>query len=111
MEKVCTSCRFAVGVNVNCDVSHENVQRRALLNSANSGHPACMKAVIEAGVDVDWKDSLGTTALVKAAAQGHHNCVELLTDAGADVNTVVQEGMLSCSTALMLLQVKIISSA
>ena len=77
---------------MNCDVSHENVHRRVLLNSAKSGHPACMKAVVEAGVDVDWKDSLGTTALVKAAARGHHKCVKLLTDAEADVNTCAKKG-------------------
>lgn len=57
-----------------------------LMVAAGSGDIRDVKAVLNAGVDVNARDSTGFTALMFAARYGHTNTVKLLLAEGADVN-------------------------
>lgn len=47
---------------------------------------ACVKALINAGADVNAQNDYGRTALIEAASGGKEACVKALLEAGADVN-------------------------
>lgn len=57
-----------------------------LLRAANSGDRASVTALLDAGVDVNARDSGGKTALHWAAANGGAATVELLVERGAAVD-------------------------
>ena len=65
----------------------------ALQCAAKKGHLAVVKALIEAGADVNKQDHYGNTALGAATAQGSTLVVMELIKAGADVNLTVRYGL------------------
>ena len=52
--------------------------------AAQLGHQDACRALIEAGADLDRRDSLGETALHKASSGGYVEIIRTLLDAGAD---------------------------
>ena len=70
---------------VECKKSLSESKEKALLMATESGHKDCVKAVIDAGADVNTTDPWGKTALVIAAQEGFTECVEVLLTAEADV--------------------------
>ncbi len=67
------------------DASAE-VAGQALVESVTFGAIAIMRALLDAGVDVDSRRSDGTTALHQAAFEGNAELVEELLARGADLN-------------------------
>ena len=59
----------------------------ALHAAADHGHPECVRALLEAGADVNKAGDGGDTALHAAARYGNADSVRALCEAGADVNT------------------------
>ena len=57
----------------------------------------CLKALLNAGVNVNERDMNGETALMIVANSGDAQSIEALTETGADVNTVSLQG----TTALL----------
>ena len=57
-----------------------------LIEAAKKGNTTAVKALLEAGADVNTKDKKGWTGLLLAAVKGHTATVQALLDAGADVN-------------------------
>lgn len=57
-----------------------------LIHAAGKGDIATINKLLESGVDVNEKDSLGFSALMEAAVAGRIDVVRLLLDSGADVN-------------------------
>jgi hypothetical protein len=72
-----------------------------LLCAAEEGHESCVRALLEAGADVDAKSDDGSTALMMACTYHAEGCVHALIDAGANVDLADKEGytalMLACS--------------
>ncbi|MEM8583606.1 MAG: ankyrin repeat domain-containing protein, partial [Bacteroidota bacterium] len=54
--------------------------------AAVDGKVAAIRALLEAGADVNARDGHRRTALIYAASDGHHIAVSLLLDAGAEIN-------------------------
>ncbi|XP_025978632.2 ankyrin repeat domain-containing protein 29 isoform X2 [Dromaius novaehollandiae] len=64
--------------------------------AARKGNLALLQLLLNSGrVDVDCKDSLGTTALMVAAYYGHIDCVRELVLQGADINLQRESGATS----------------
>ena len=82
MEPVCEDCEFA---------------SQPLIKAAEYGHEECVLSLMQAGADVNEKDSFHYTALINAAGKGLNKSVEELIKAGADVNAREYES----HTALM----------
>ncbi len=57
-----------------------------LIEAAKKGDTVSIKALLEAGADVNAKDNDGLTALMWAAVRGHTETAQALLEAGADVN-------------------------
>ena len=57
-----------------------------LMSESESGGEECVRVLIQAGADVNKRDSYNRTPLMLAAKYGFHKCVKLLLKAGADVN-------------------------
>ncbi|KAM9632511.1 ankyrin repeat domain-containing protein 29 isoform 4-T4 [Trichechus inunguis] len=67
--------------------------------AARRGNVALLKLLLNSGrVDVDCRDSHGTTLLMVASYAGHLNCVRELVLQGADINLQREDG----ATALFL---------
>ncbi|PKU40990.1 ankyrin repeat domain-containing protein 29 [Limosa lapponica baueri] len=61
--------------------------------AARKGNLALLQLLLNSGrVDVDCKDSLGTTALMVASYYGHIDCVRELVLQGADINLQRESG-------------------
>ena len=58
----------------------------ALIITAGRGKTEAMKALIDAGANVNAKNNIGSTALMWAADYGHAEAIKVLLNAGADVN-------------------------
>lgn len=84
-------------VQLGADPNATSSGRTVLAWAASAGDLDRVRALIEAGANVNLKDPQGWTALVLAADMGYTNVVEALLKAGADAN---QEGPPG-STALM----------
>ena len=56
------------------------------------GKHACVKLLIDAGADLNVRNSEGDTALILASCAGKPECVKLLIDAGADLNARTKKG-------------------
>ena len=57
-----------------------------LMEAAANGQADEVRALLDAGDDVNAKDEKGYTALMLAASSGHNEAVQVLLDAGADVH-------------------------
>ena len=68
-----------------------------LIEAAKKGDTVSIKALLEAGADVNTADVNGRTALIWAAQKGHTETSQALLEAGADVNAKGEDGY----TALM----------
>lgn len=71
----------------------------SLIYAAWDGNVAEVKALIAAGVDLEVKDSEGSTALLIASYSGHTETVEVLLEAGADVKVKDNDGNTALSWA------------
>ena len=60
----------------------------AIVLAARAGHNDAVKALLEAGANVNSKDSEGNTALITAVFYGRTDVVETLLGAGADTNAI-----------------------
>ena len=58
----------------------------------DNGKLDCVKALIEAGADLNAKENDGWTALHLAACNGKLDCVKALIEAGADLNAKDNDG-------------------
>ena len=58
-------------------------QRDSLIRAAGRGHIDTVKALLEAGADLNAKDKEGKTALMYAKEKNHTEIVHLLKKAGA----------------------------
>ena len=65
----------------------------------HSRYIAVIKALIDAGANVDAKTKYGVTPIMKASAKGHEHIVQVLLDAGADVTAVDKGGDSALSEA------------
>jgi len=64
-----------------------------LHDAAKAGDIEYVRALVDAGVDVDAK-AIGVTALLLAAYRGHAEVVALLIEAGADVDAKDERGLM-----------------
>ena len=84
-----------------------------LLECARYGEDDDMRALLNAGVPVDFSDDSGNTALHKAAANGHVSCIEVLASYGArhlpnasgnlPLHWAVQQGHVSVAKTILRL--------
>ena len=76
--------------NYKCDVnvSEASYGMPALVLAARAGHKEAVKALLEAGANVNSRDSEGNTALITAVFYGRTDVVETLLAAGADTNAI-----------------------
>ena len=72
---------------------------RALLAAAASGDAPMVRAVVDAGVDVECADECGFTPLVLAAWRGRLGATRALLDAGADPTVVAAGGVTAARAA------------
>src|SRR5947208_12221763 len=84
-------------------------KEKQFLDAAAKGHHRVVKALLEAGVDVNVQDTRGCptnrTALMDAAENGHLKVLEPLIQAGARVNATDKGFPVDCpggNTALLL---------
>ena len=54
--------------------------------AAAQGQEACLRALIEAGADIEAKDKTGWTAAMLASYFGHDACLAVFIGAGADLD-------------------------
>lgn len=73
-----------------------------LIMAAQEGDLQTIKALLDAGIDVNAKGYSGMTALMHASRNNHVDCVSVLLNAGADVNIKNELGR----TALKMAQEK-----
>jgi ankyrin repeat protein len=62
------------------------------MTAARTGRVGPVKALLDAGANVDAKEKSGQTALMWAAAEGHAAVIELLVKAGADPKARLKSG-------------------
>ena len=67
-------------------LAQENENTEKLMAAARKGDVATLKALLDAGADVNSMTRYGATALSFAADKGHVEVVTLLLERGADVN-------------------------
>ena len=60
--------------------------------AAQNGHEAVVRALIEAGADVNQATEEGETPLYIAAQDGREAVMRALIQAGADINKATEEG-------------------
>jgi len=56
-----------------------------LITAAKEGEVQTVKALLDAGIDINAKGNAGMTALMHASRNNHIDCVKVLISAGADV--------------------------
>lgn len=64
-----------------------------LILNCQLGHIKVVKALIKAGVDVNYQSTGGFTALMAACFNHKNDCVQLLIENKADVNLIDNDGM------------------
>ena len=76
------------------DLSKLNVQYtpEQFLNSARDGNSKVVELFLQAGMDVNTKNSDGQTALMLSAYSGHTDTVKLLLKHGAFINVIDKFG-------------------
>jgi ankyrin repeat protein len=70
-----------------------------LITAVNNNNFDIAKLLIEHKADVNWRDSMNTTALIYAASAGNKAIVMLLLDNGADINADDGQGNTVLSAA------------
>ena len=65
---------------------------RAMIGAAQEGHETVVRALIEAGADINKADDDGWTPLYVASENGHTAVVRALIKTGANVNKAVNDG-------------------
>ena len=78
----------------------------ALIFAGENVNEKCVKALIEAGADVNACSNKGNTALALAANKGHYGCLTLLIQAGADVNVSNADGVTALLRAVQIKNAK-----
>ena len=98
MDKVCKKCRVSP-CRYPLVKEDENIYTQILLSQLDD-HEECVKALLEAGADVNAENSHEAhgTPLVQAASRGHVKRLQALITAGADVNRHC--GLMECRDAL-----------
>jgi len=72
----------------------------ALLFAARQGQTGSVKALLDAGVDINQTDSDGNGALVLALLNTHYDLAQYLIDAGTDPNAAAKDGRTPLYTAV-----------
>jgi len=72
----------------------------ALLFAARQGHTEAVKALLDAGVDINQTDSDGNSALVLSLLNSHYDLAQLMIDVGADPNAASKDGRSPLYTAV-----------
>ena len=84
--------------------SQEKIKRIKLehrfTSAARDGHKEDIKAPLNAGVDINSRDTRGNTALILASEFGHKEIVKMLLNAGADKNAQNEKGNTALTTTL-----------
>ncbi|RAP32726.1 hypothetical protein DID80_08525, partial [Candidatus Marinamargulisbacteria bacterium SCGC AAA071-K20] len=70
----------------------------ALISAAFWGKTEAVRALVQAGANLESRDRWGSTALMLAALKGHTEAVRALVELGADIEATDEHGR----TALML---------
>ncbi len=65
----------------------------ALMIAANRGHIEAIKALIQAGANIEAKDKAGWTPLMYAASEGRTEAIKVLVQAGAKLETKDKDGL------------------
>ena len=73
-------------LRLGADLTIQNWYGTALHCTAESGEVACIRLLVAAGIDVDFRDRYGRTSLHCATISGQIGTMEALLDLGADVN-------------------------
>lgn len=66
---------------------------KEFLEAARTGDKSVLKALINGGIDVNFKDDRGLTALMHARGDGHNEIIKMLIDAGANINAQDKNGL------------------
>lgn len=77
-----------------------NFGATAITFAGDFGHAETVRALLDAGADVDARNQDGSTPLIGAAFFGRADCVRALLDAGADASITNNDG----STAMSALE-------
>jgi ankyrin repeat protein len=67
-------------------MSHVGDINSILIDAARDDDADILQSLLDAGADINAKDTAGYTALMWAAGLGHTDTVKLLLDHGADVH-------------------------
>ena len=99
--EACLRVLIAEGADLNVPAVFRDgsVGPNALHESAHRDRVACVRVLLDAGVDVDSRTGNGWTALHTACEQGHQHLVELLMRYGADI-TMENKGYMPLFLAL-----------
>ena len=70
---------------VTCCGSASTSVNEKLLRAVGQNHPACVKALLRSGPDVNAEDDIGTPTLILAFENEFDDTISILIDAGANV--------------------------
>jgi ankyrin repeat protein len=84
--------RLLIGAGVDLNAKNEDDDGTALIVAARSGRADSVKALLNAGAEIESKTSDGKTALLSSAANDDPEAARVLIDAGADVNAKDKDG-------------------
>ncbi len=73
-----------------------------IMFAASNGHLEVVKMLLDSGVGVDSRNSVGVTALMHAAHKGNYGVAKLLLDKGADPNAQTKCGRTALMEACMM---------
>ncbi len=100
----CEAVQLLLSHNANYARHHVNVLddegQTALSWSAGHGNPACVRALMNAGADVNHVNAAGFTPLHSAARHNDVKLAQLLLRNGADVNTAGKDGFTALHNAI-----------
>lgn len=69
--------------------------------AVKAGNASALRALADAGADVDARDEHGQTALMNAAREGHTEVVRLLIERGADLNHTAKYNLSAIMLAVL----------
>ena len=84
------------------DVDERDNGETALIVAAHTSHKSIVRALLDAGSDVNARNSYGRTALMGAVSRGNPDTAQLLLAAGADVNRKDHQGHTALISAAMI---------